>query len=103
MNLIELEQATIEWAAARNLVEGSEPKTQTLKLGSEFGELCDNIAKGRHEAAKDDIGDMIVVLTIIAKQIGTDLTECLQTAYDDIKDRKGRMVNGTFIKESDIG
>ena len=91
----------IQWAQDRNLIDGSNPTAQTLKLGSEFGELCDNIAKGRHEAAKDDIGDMLVVLSIIAEQLSTDLYECLEVAWEDIKDRKGTMVNGVFIKEGD--
>ena len=102
MNLNETHDLTVDWAEARNLIEGSDPKSQTLKLGSEFGELCDNIAKGRFSAAKDDIGDMVVVLTIIAQQIGSTLEECFEVAYNDIKDRKGKMVNGTFIKEGDI-
>lgn len=84
------------------MVSGSSPQAQTLKLGSEFGELCDNIAKGRYQDAKDDIGDMMVLLIIICDQIGTSLDECLQVAWDDIKDRKGKMVNGIFIKEGDV-
>lgn len=97
-NLIE---DTLEWADARNLIMGSTPSAQTLKLGSEFGELCDNIAKGRYDRAKDDIGDMLVVLTIISDQIDTSLEECLAIAYSEIKDRKGRMVDGIFVKEGD--
>ena len=102
MNLTETHDLTVEWAEARNIILGSDAKTQTLKLGSEFGELCDNIAKGRYDAAKDDIGDMVVVLTIVAQQIGSSLEECFEVAYNDIKNRRGRMVNGTFIKESDL-
>ena len=102
MNLNETHDLTVAWAEARNLIDGSDAKTQTLKLGSEFGELCDNIAKGRYYAAKDDIGDMVVVLTIVAQQIGSSLEECFEVAYNDIKDRRGRMVNGTFIKENDL-
>ena len=60
-------------------------------------ELAGNIARRR--CIKDDIGDMVVVLTIIAKQSGTTLQECLAHAYNDIKDRKGRMVDGVFVKE----
>ena len=102
MNLFELEEAIVKWADDRNLIYGSDPKSQTLKLGSEFGELCDNINKGRHEAALDDIGDCFVVLTIIAAQLGVTMEDCVRVAYNDIKDRKGRMVNGTFVKESDL-
>jgi len=147
-----------QWANDRNIIKGSKPIDQAMKLFSEFGELADNVGKGRD--CRDDIGDCLVVLTIIAKQIDLDflgvvnfnhhpikselketvaflgctlgsllagqeddidvgfvasvgllhniaskcgytLEECLQIAYDDIKDRKGLMHGGLFIKESD--
>lgn len=147
-----------QWAEDRNIINGSKPIDQAMKLFSEFGELADNVGKGRD--CRDDIGDCIVVLTIIAKQIdldiseaisfeheeiesclkdtvaflgyeisnllssqteddelsfififgllysiankvGTTLQECVQIAYDDIKNRKGVVYNGTFIKDTD--
>jgi NTP pyrophosphatase (non-canonical NTP hydrolase) len=66
----------------------------------EAGELSDNICKGND--VSDDIGDMIVVLINIAERNNLTLTECLAKAWQDIKDRKGRMVEGVFIKESDL-
>lgn len=97
--------ASVEfWGITRGITKNGKPETQTLKLGSEFGELCDNIAKGRYEAAKDDIGDMAVVLIMISNLIGTDLRECLEVAYNDIKDRKGFLnEHGVFVKEGDNG
>lgn len=92
------------WGKERGITINGKPETQTLKLGSEFGELCDNIAKGRYEAAKDDIGDMAVVLVMITKLIGTDFLECLEVAYADIKDRGGFLnENGVYVKEGDNG
>ena len=88
------------WAKARNLIKGSTPKDQTLKLMQEVGELSDNICKGR--GTKDDIGDCGVVLTILAEQCGYTLAECLEHAYNDIKNRKGIMKDGVFIKEGDL-
>ena len=150
-----------QWAEDRNIIKGSKPIDQAMKLFSEFGELADNVGKGRD--CCDDIGDVFVVLTIITKQtgrsvgayadggvmlrhphnkenvselayflapfvsyltippqfngqalvecirllrtiasnIGSTLEECVQIADDDIKDRKGLMYNGLFIKESD--
>jgi hypothetical protein len=85
------------WHHARNLVEGSDAKTQFAKLISEAGELADNIAKGL--PVDDDIGDMAVVLILIALQKGTTFQDCLAVAYDDIKDRTGKMINGTFVKD----
>jgi len=87
----------IDWHDARNLILGSTDKDQYLKLVSEVGELGDNIAKGNN--LEDDIGDILVVLINIAHRNNTSLEECLAVAYDDIKDRKGRMVDGVFVKD----
>jgi NTP pyrophosphatase (non-canonical NTP hydrolase) len=93
--------SVLNWAGDRNLIEGSTPQAQFLKTISEIGELADNLNKRRYEAAKDDIGDVLVTLIIIAEQIGTDLDDCLEVAWQSIKDRKGVMRNGVFIKEGD--
>jgi NTP pyrophosphatase (non-canonical NTP hydrolase) len=151
-----------QWAEDRNIINGTKPIDQAMKLFSEFGELADNIGKGRD--CRDDVGDVFVVLTILSAQSdgnlhkvtdydepyellskkeevyylgknlidiadllitytekqdidfvhavlslkaicelsGYTLEECVQIAYDDIKDRKGKVVNGVFIKESDL-
>lgn len=147
-----------QWAEDRNIIKGSKPIDQAMKLFSEFGELADNVGKGRD--IKDDCGDIFVVLTIMAKQTdsqinilslpslenlslkqyvvelgfalnnfvfacdttgeedgnldiaimslkriaalhNTTLEECVQIAYNDIKNRRGILSNGVFIKESD--
>lgn len=90
-----------QWARDRNLIDGSTPEKQFCKGASEFGELGDAIIKGDRTEIIDGIGDTIVVLTIIAAQHGLSIAECLAFAYNEIKDRKGVMYNGTFIKESD--
>ena len=69
------------------------------KLIQEAGELSDNICKGRD--ISDDVGDMMVVLINIMERNGLSMEHCLQVAYNDIKDRKGKMVDGVFIKEGD--
>lgn len=88
-----------QWHYDRNLIKGSDDKTQFAKLIQEAGELSDNICKGKD--IRDDIGDMMVVLINIAERNNVSLTECLEVAYNDIKDRKGRMVDGVFVKEAD--
>ena len=88
------------WHHARNLIAGSDDKTQFAKLSQEAGELSDNICKGKD--IRDDIGDMMVVLINIAERNNLSITECLEVAYDDIKDRKGKMVDGVFVKEADL-
>lgn len=89
-----------QWHYDRNLIEGSDDKTQFAKLIQEAGELSDNICKGKD--IKDDIGDMMVVLINIAERNGVSMTACLEQAWDDIKDRRGRMVDGVFVKEADL-
>ena len=90
-----------EWAIERNL-HTADPHKQALKLGEEFGELFEGLAKGNEEMTKDALGDMYVVMTIMAQQLGFNIEECIEIAYGEIKHRKGRMVDGVFIKESDL-
>lgn len=97
--MIVLIQKIKQWHHDRNLIEGSTDKDQICKLIQEVGELSDNVCKGKD--ISDDIGDIMVVLINIAERNGLSLSECLEHAYDDIKNRKGRMVNGVFVKETD--
>jgi NTP pyrophosphatase (non-canonical NTP hydrolase) len=97
MLINELIEKTIEWHHDRNLIDGANDKDQFMKLIQECGELSDNICK--QQDIRDDIGDIMVVLINIAERNGVTLEDCLAVAYDDIKDRKGKMVDGVFIKE----
>ena len=97
----ERNERVVRWASARNLIHGSDPKSQTIKLGEEFGELCAAVARGRTDEAVDAIGDMTVVLTILAAQLGTRIEDCQDAAWEQIKDREGRMVDGVFVKEAE--
>lgn len=96
----ELVNKIAQWHRDRNLIDGSTDKDQYMKLIQEAGELSDNICKGLD--ISDDIGDMMVVLINIATRNNLTITECLEAAYNDIKDRKGRMVDGVFVKEADL-
>ena len=89
-----------KWHHDRNLIDGANDKDQLAKLIQEMGELSDNICKGKDVA--DDIGDMIVVLINIAERNGLTIEDCLEQAWNDIKDRKGKMVDGIFVKEGDL-
>lgn len=155
-----------QWAEDRNLIEGSTPKKQFIKLMEEFGELCSGVSKNKIDVVKDSIGDCFVVMVILAAQrkkdemlsvddiiedfpgfdddienslisslrglhrlhyelssqeyikhlfdfsfIGLlevadyfdlDIHDCVQSAWDEIKDRKGRMIDGVFVKEEDL-
>ena len=156
------------WAEDRNLIKGSTPQKQSIKLAEELGDLCSGIAKNNHTLIKDSIGDCFVVSVILAKQarikfysknveeryiagyefylsgllrtasdiitplnpinshdyvggktririselyfcllgiaeqLDFDLTECVQAAWDEIKDHKGSMIDGVFVKEGDL-
>ena len=97
MNVRELDVKIRQWHHDRNLIDGANDKDQVCKLIQEVGELSDNVCKGND--IRDDIGDCIVVLTNIMERNNLTLQECMQTAYDDIKDRTGRMVDGIFVKD----
>ena len=88
-----------QWHRDRNLIEGSTDKDQYLKLIQEAGELSDSLCKGKD--IRDDVGDMMVVLINIMVRNNLTMKDCLKVAYADIKDRKGKMVDGIFVKEGD--
>ena len=89
-----------DWAQAHNLIEGSTPQAQFIKLAEELGEVAECIAKGlSQDELKKELGDMLVVITILAEQHSLSTTECATAAYEKIKYRKGRMQDGVFIQE----
>lgn len=89
------------WAHDRNLTS-ADPNKQMLKLMEEVGELAQGLAKGNTDQVIDSIGDVYVVLTILSMQLGLNVGDCVGQAYDEIADRKGKMVNGVFVKEADL-
>ena len=117
----ELEQLIAKWAEDRNLIKGSNPIAQLSKTLEECGELLsalnaretydpevrghdiDEIATWYENNAceiQDAYGDILVTLIVGMQQLDMDIAEVLTIAYHEIKDRKGRMVNGLFIKEA---
>ena len=88
-----------QWASKRGLYKGGNPKTQALKLVEEVGETCKAILKSDQAEIEDGIGDCVVVLTNLAHLCNTDIEHCIELAYNEIKDRKGKMDNGTFKKD----
>lgn len=99
MTDLDYEQLIAQWHRDRNLIEGSTDKDQYLKLIQEAGELSDSLCKEKD--IRDDIGDMMVVLINIMVRNNLTMKECLAVAYNDIKDRKGKMIDGIFVKEGD--
>ena len=97
--LSELIAKFAQWHHDRNLIDGSTDQAQFVKLAEELGELAANIARGKD--FRDDIGDMLVIMTNLVERHGWTLEECAQIAWGDIKDRRGRMVDGVFVKEGE--
>ena len=90
-----------QWSIDKDLHNGN-PDRQALKFYEEAGEVGAALSRNKLDDLKDGIGDTVVTLIILAQQHGMTLEECLQYAYDEIKGRKGKTINGTFIKESDL-
>ncbi len=99
MTKIDYEKLISQWHKDRNLIDGSTDKDQFMKLVQEVGELSDSLCKSKD--FRDDIGDIMVVLINILVRNNITLEECLKVAYEDIKDRKGKMIDGIFVKEGD--
>ncbi|MDW8571172.1 MazG-like family protein [Staphylococcus shinii] len=90
-----------QWSIDKDLHKGN-PDRQALKFYEESGEVGAALSRNKLDDLKDGIGDTVVTLIILAQQHGMTLEECLQYAYDEIKERKGKTINGTFIKEADL-
>lgn|SRR5690625_1965609 len=91
-----------QWAIERDLHK-ADPAKQILKLGEEYGELCEFVTKNRKKAvAKDAIGDMYIALTTLCLQLDLDIEDCIETAYDEIRDRKGKLIDGVYVKDDDL-
>jgi len=104
MKYEELQEKVVKWANDRNIFENSNAIKQISKTQEELDETLDALTRlGKGEEAilevADGIGDMIVTIILLAKMVGLDSVDCLADAYDEIKDRKGKMVDGLFVKE----
>jgi len=88
-----------KWAVNRGL-NNSDPTRQMLKLIEEVGELAHAMARGKTDGIIDAIGDIYVVLTILAMQLNLNVETCIEHSYNVIKDRKGKLINGVFVKEA---
>lgn len=112
MNLNQEFNSIREWAEERGLYEKGDPKTQFLKLQEEVGELAKAILKDNRSEFIDAIGDIVIVLTNLTELSGwktechndiqsvrsITIEDCVNSAYNEIKNRSGKMQNGTFVK-----
>ena len=91
-----------KWAKDKGIYKSGDARTQFVKLMEEAGELAQAILKNDEPEVIDAIGDMVVVLTNLAELRGYSIEKCIDSAYDVIKSRQGKMVNGTFVKQESL-
>ena len=89
-----------EWAKERGIFDKGNSVTQYVKLMEEVGELAEALLKNDKYETKDAIGDIVVVLTNLAALEGMQIENCIDSAYNEIANRKGKMENGTFVKQT---
>lgn len=89
------------WAEDKDILKKDNTSKQMLKVMEELGETSGAIAKDRPDDIKDGIGDVFVTVIILSYQLGLEPTECLQQAWNEIKGRTGKTVNGVFVKDED--
>ena len=90
------------WATEKGIYKTGDSRTQYVKLMEEAGELAQALLKNDETEVIDAIGDMVVVLTNLAKLRGHNIEDCITSAYSVIKDRQGKMINGTFVKDKAV-
>ena len=89
-----------DWGEQKGILNKGDTKTQLIKLYEETGELSQAVLKNNKEDIIDAVGDIVVVLTNFAELAGSNIEDCIQSAYDEISNRTGRMINGTFVKDA---
>lgn len=99
MELKILVDLVTDWAEERNLLNPLNANRQMLKVVEEIGELSAGLARNDRDLIKDAIGDSFVTLIILSNQLGLHPQECLESAWDEIKNRTGKTENGVFIKD----
>lgn len=86
------------WAKEKGILNKGDKKTQFIKLQEEVGELAVSILKNKELDFIDAIGDCVVVLTNLAALENIKIEDCINSAYNEIANRNGNMINGTFVK-----
>ena len=101
MSYENVEIKIIQWSEARKIIPNSTPEVQLLKAMSELGELADATIKKDKEAVIDAVGDVMVCLVNYCALQDINLVNCMEVAYDQIKNRRGTLLpNGLFVKEA---
>lgn len=97
---VSLERKVIQWAKERGILDSAQPKDQLLKVVEELGEVAECIAKGKSiQETELELGDLQVTVILLSALVGTTAENSLRRAYAKISNRKGKMVNGVFIRD----
>jgi len=102
MKYQKLEKLVIEWAKEKGILEKGTPLAQWNKTAEEVNELNDALFDDNREEIIDALGDILVTIIIQAEMQGLKLEECLESAYNVIAKRKGKMIDGQFVKEDSV-
>jgi len=102
MSIEGLEERVIEWARERDLYRQSTDTTRALKMVEEVDELLHEVRYRNVPDIAMEAGDVIVTLINLLHPLGLNLETCLAAAYEKIKDRQGKMINGTYVKSEDL-
>lgn len=102
MKFEELKQNVELWAYDKNLIHSDYRFRQFEKVVEEVYELKEEIIEDNLDNMKLEMGDCLVTLIILSKQLGIDIVDCLEQAYNKIKFRRGKTINGKFVKEEDL-
>lgn len=97
-----MKKEILEWGSDKGLLKHENRFVQLAKLLEESGELAKAIIKDDRVEQIDAIGDCVIVLTILAKQLDLDIDWCTEKAYSVIKNRTGILKDGSFIKSEDL-
>lgn len=100
LSVDDYETLIIEWAHERGIIAAADPRAQLLKTLEELGETAGALAKGQHDQLLDGIGDVLVTLAIFANLSGFTLVQAVEAAWHEIAERKGRTVDGVFVKDA---
>lgn len=101
MQLINEFNSIRQWAYDKGILTKGDAKTQTIKLQEEVGELASAVLKENQDDIKDAIGDCIVVLTSLSYLAGLSIEDCINSAYNVIKNRTGKIQNNNFVKDDE--
>ena len=124
MTFKELDQLVISWGRDKDLIKRENSEKQFMKFIEEVFEFRDELTKSSYmvdmkkqlrgqgfnlyidgsftKSLKLEMGDILVTLIILSAQLDIDLTECLEMAYEKISKRKGKTIDGIFVKEEDL-